>query len=80
MSEANKGFNGIKGYRVLSDEDKVLMNEAKELEAKVAELHAKISNGNNEFELTQARANLQTGFMWLIRGVALPLDPFNKEQ
>ena len=78
MSEVNKGFNGIKGYRVLSDEDKALMNEAKELEAQVAALHAKISNSDNEFELTQARANIQTGFMWLIRGVARPVDPFNQ--
>ena len=80
MSEANKGFNGVTGYRVLTQEHKDLMNEAKALEAKAAELAQRIQAQNdyrdNSFELQQARVSLQTGFMWLSRAVALPVDPF----
>lgn len=83
MSES-KPFNGVTGYRTLSDNEKALMNKAKQLEAECAELFKTLAQDldvhrDNSFELQQARTNLQTGFMWLSRAVALPVDPFNKE-
>lgn len=68
----------ISGYRDLTQEEIDSMNEIKALEAKAAELFKKVSNveGVDHRALAVARTNLQQGFMWFVRGVAQPADPF----
>ena len=64
----------IKGYRDLSQEEIDLMNEAKALSEKVGELVSKIANQDTTDNrwVDIAQADLQKGFMSLIRSVAQP--------
>lgn len=70
----------IKTYRDLTQEEINLMNEIKDLESKVAEMCKKVSTVAHEYEplndLYEARSNLQTGFMRLVRAVAKPNSPW----
>lgn len=58
------------------------MNRLKELEAEVAAVFKDISaeglDGQSARALALGRTNLQTGFMWAIRAVAKPFDPFDE--
>ena len=77
----------ITGYRDLSQEEVDLMNEIKAIEAQVADLHKRVTSyqqSNVLIESSQrqdaarnlaiARNELQTGFMWFVRGIALPVN------
>ena len=68
----------IKGYRDLSQQEIEGMNHIKELEKVSAELF-KIISALEEVDkrsLALARAQLQGGFMWFVRAIAKPADPF----
>lgn len=71
----------IAGYRDLTQAEIDAMNEIKALEKQVGEVHKKISLLPNldQRALAIARTDLQQGFMWFVRGVAQPTDPFARE-
>jgi len=62
----------ITGYRDLSQEDIDMMNEGKELAIKVGEWIAKLQATPTPDQRCVAigKTELQTGFMWAIRGIA----------
>lgn len=78
----------IKGYRELSQAEIDLMNRVKAQGERVAEMLEMISSlrktpeGVGELSVEQlkesfealdlAKASLQTGYMWLVRSIALP--------
>ena len=70
----NKQAVDIKGYRVLSDEEKKCINELKAAEKEILDK----LNAMNQMEGTNKRSmalgitNIQTGFMWAIRAIARP--------
>lgn len=68
----------ITGYRDLSQVEIDAMNEIKALEAQAGELMKRVQNieGVDSRHLALARTNLQQGFMWFVRSVAKPADPF----
>lgn len=72
----------IKTYRDLTQGDIYLMNEIKDLEAQVADMCKKVGTVAHEYEaltdLYEARSNLQTGFMRLVRAVAQPNSPWGE--
>ena len=70
MSEQTK----ITGYRQLTDADKALMNEIKQKGNEVGELLNKLAemDGLDKRAINIAKTEIQTGFMWAIRGVAQP--------
>lgn len=72
----------LRGYRVLSDEQKAAVDEIKRLEAKAGELWDRIKAmpGTDPRALAVARTELQTAFMWFVRGLTRPLDVFEEVQ
>ncbi len=64
----------IKGYRDLSQYEIDMMNEGKELAAKVGEWIEKLKANETHDQRCVAigKTELQTGFMWAIRGIAQP--------
>ncbi|SFB19255.1 Acb2/Tad1 domain-containing protein [Azotobacter beijerinckii] len=68
----------IAGYRELSQEEIDGMNSIKSLEADVGQLFKQISQieGVDPRLLALAKTNLQQGFMWFVRSIAKPADPF----
>ena len=70
MSEQTK----ITGYRQLTDEEKALMSEIKQKGNEVGELLNKLAemDGLDKRAINIAKTEIQTGFMWAIRGVAQP--------
>lgn len=69
----------ITGYRDLTQAEIDGMNKIKELEAQVGTLAKEIAQieGVDPRLLALARTNLQQGFMWFVRSIAKPADPFN---
>lgn len=67
----------IKGYRDLTQSEIDAMNSIKALEADTAELFKQVQAipGVDQRALAIARTELQTAFMWFVRGVARPADP-----
>ena len=70
----------IKGYRDLSQSEIDGMNSIKALEMDTGELFKQVSEieGVDQRSLTLAKTKLQEGFMWFVRSIAKPADPFNK--
>lgn len=70
----------ITGYRDLTQNEIDGMNSIKALEADTGELFKQISEiqGVDQRALAIARTQLQQGFMWFVRAVARPTDPFEK--
>ena len=68
----------ISGYRDLTEEEINMMNAAKALEAEVGALFRRMMADPNtdKRHLALARTNIQQGFMWMVRGVAQPVDSF----
>lgn len=68
----------IKGYRDLSQSEVDGMNSIKALEADAAQLFKQIEqlDGVDARSLSLARTSLQQGFMWFVRSIAKPADPF----
>lgn len=68
----------ISGYRELSQSEIDGMNSIKALEADAGELFKQIQAipGVDPRSLALARTHLQEGFMWFVRAVAKPADPF----
>lgn len=68
----------ISGYRDLSQAEIDGMNKIKALEAQAAELMlaVKAIPDVDLRALAIARTDLQTAFMWFVRAVAKPSDPF----
>ncbi|MNM21451.1 hypothetical protein D3C81_318120 [compost metagenome] len=68
----------ISGYRDLSQAEIDGMNEIKQLEARAGELFKKVAQveGVDQRLLSLAKTNLQQGFMWFVRSIAKPSDPF----
>jgi len=64
----------ITGYRELSEDEIALMNEGKQLAEQVGAYIAKLEavQGLDQRSVAIGKTNLQTGFMWAIRGVAQP--------
>lgn len=70
----------IKGYRDLSQSEIDGMNSIKALEVGTGELFKQITeiDGVDQRSLALAKTKLQEGFMWFVRSIAKPADPFNK--
>lgn len=71
----NKQAVDIKGYRVLTQDEKDRMNALKESEARILEQlddHEECIDGINYRSTCLAREHIQTGFMWAIRAIARP--------
>jgi hypothetical protein len=68
----------LRGYRVLSDEEKALVDEIKLAEEAAAQLWAKARSGGwtDPRMAAHAKTVLQDGFMWLVRSVTKPRDAF----
>jgi len=68
----------IKGYRDLSQSEIDGMNSIKALEVDTGELFKQINaiEGVDQRALTLAKTKLQEGFMWFVRSIARPVDPF----
>ena len=68
----------ITGYRDLSQAEIDGMNKIKALEAQAGSLAKEIGaiEGVDPRLLALARTNLQQGFMWFVRSIAKPNDPF----
>lgn len=71
----------LRGYRVLSEEEKAILDEIKLMEEKVGQLWAKVHwSHSTTMDSAQssgcARDLLRQGFMELIRAVARPRDPY----
>lgn len=64
----------VKGYRELSAADIELMNEIKAKGEEVGELVSKLQglDGMDQRAIAIGKTELQTGLMWLVRGVAQP--------
>ena len=69
----------ITGYRDLTQSEIDGMNSIKALEADTGELFKQIDQieGVDPRLLALAKTNLQQGFMWFVRSIAKPADPFN---
>ncbi len=69
----------ITGYRDLSQSEIDGMNSIKALEKDTGDLFKQISDieGVDPRLLALAKTNLQQGFMWFVRSIAKPADPFN---
>lgn len=71
----------ITGYRDLTDREVALMNTIKGLAREVAELWLQVRDDVPDVDLRAlrvARTELQDGFMWFVRAVARPDDPFDR--
>lgn len=68
----------ISGYRDLSQEEIDAMNECKAMEQAIAKLtkNIKALPETDQRAAALAVTNFQQGFMWLIRSVAKPTDPY----
>jgi hypothetical protein len=68
----------ISGYRDLSQSEIDGINSIKALEADAGELFKQIGKieGADLRVLAFAKTNLQQGFMWFVRSIAKPADPF----
>jgi len=68
----------IKGYRDLSQSEIDGMNSIKALEVDTGELFKQIGDieGVDQRALALAKTKLQEGFMWFVRSIAKPSDPF----
>ena len=64
----------IKGYRELSQAEIDLMNKIKVKGAELGELITELQNtdGLDQRSIAIGKTELQTGTMWLVRGVAQP--------
>lgn len=69
----------ITGYRDLIQSEIDGMNSIKALEKDTGDLFKQISDieGVDPRLLALAKTNLQQGFMWFVRSIAKPADPFN---
>jgi hypothetical protein len=71
----------IDGYRDLTEREVALMNTIKGLAREVAELWRQVRDDVPDADpraLEVARTQLQDGFMWFVRAVARPDDPFDR--
>ncbi|WP_248920467.1 DUF7681 family protein [Pseudomonas entomophila] len=70
----------ITGYRDLTQSEIDGMNSIKALEADAGELFKQIGQIEGVdprlLALALAKTNLQQGFMWFVRSIAKPADPF----
>lgn len=68
----------ISGYRELSQEEINTMNDCKQLEATLASLTKRVKALPEVDQRAAALAvtNFQQGFMWLVRSIAKPADPY----
>lgn len=64
----------IAGYRDLTESEIASINALKDAERKVTAIldEAAAVPGANQRSLALGRTNIQTGFMWAIRGIARP--------
>lgn len=69
----------ITGYRELNQSELDGMNSIKALEADAGDLFKQIAKieGVDHRLLALAKTNLQQGFMWFVRAIAKPADPFS---
>jgi hypothetical protein len=67
-------MSDIKGYRILSDDEKAAMNECKELAITVGELVERLQSDESLDQrwIATGKTDLQKGFMSVIRGIAQP--------
>lgn len=71
----------ITGYRELDEREVRAMNLIKDVAREVAELYLQVRDDVpdvDERALRIARMQLQDGFMWFVRAVARPEDPFDR--
>lgn len=72
----------ISGYRDLSQSEIDGMNSIKSLEVDIGELFKQIGEiqGVDQRSMALAKTNLQQGFMWFVRAIAKPSNPFEEKQ
>ncbi|WP_367139644.1 hypothetical protein [Saccharothrix sp. HUAS TT1] len=70
----------ITGFRDLTEAEIALMNRIKALGEQAAALYHEVYGlpDTDKRCANIARTELQDGFMWLVRGVARPDDPFDR--
>lgn len=73
----------LRGYRVLNDEEKAMLDRIKLAEEEVgklwAEVHWRFSKTmDSALSVGNARDLFRTAFMELLRGVARPRDPYGE--
>lgn len=70
----------ISGYRDLTEREVALMNTIKRVAREAAELWLTVRDEPDvdARALNLARTQLQDGFMWFVRAVARPEDPFDR--
>lgn len=70
----------ISGYRDLTQSEIDGMNSIKSLEVDVGELFKQIGEiqGVDQRSMALAKTNLQQGFMWFVRAIAKPSNPFEE--
>jgi hypothetical protein len=68
----------ISGYKDFGEEKIAIINAIKDKEKEVALLYKDLEAFPDveQHYLHNARKDLQGGFMWLVRAVAKPVDPF----
>lgn len=68
----------IKGYRDLTQSEIDGMNSIKSLEVDTGNLFKQVAEieGVDLRALALAKTKLQEGFMWFVRSIAKPVDPF----
>ena len=68
----------IKGYRDLTQSEVDGMNSIESLEVDTGNLFKQVSEieGVDPRALALAKTKLQEGFMWFVRSIAKPSDPF----
>lgn len=69
----------ITGYRDLTQSEIDAMNSIKALEKDAGDLFKQVAQieGVDPRMLALAKTNLQQGFMWFVRSIAKPADPFS---
>lgn len=80
-SDVDNQHRRITGYRELDEREVRAMNLIKDVAREVAELYLQVRDDVpdvDERALRIARTQLQDGFMWFVRAVARPEDPFDR--
>ncbi len=74
MMDQNEQAVDIKGYRVLSEEEKSDINFLKRKEVELLENLSRLKGkvDVNQRSLSIGITNIETGFMWAIRAIARP--------
>lgn len=83
LTGVNDQRRPIDDYRDLSEREVALVNGIKQLEREVGEYWLQVRDDATDADarcLALARTKLQDGFMWFVRAVTRPGDPFERRR